>query len=101
MENVITLGDYYLEMYQRHSMSGQGFIAQDQARRLLDWLKAQPRDGNGEIHIDNVSKNAPTETGVRGSVDRVRAIMQRLVESDAAHVAMVNSRNLPAAWKLV
>jgi hypothetical protein len=97
MENAITLGDYYLEQYMRHTHSGQRFVVQDQTKRLLDWLKSQ---GRGEIHIDQISKNAPTETGVRGSVDRVRAIMQRLVDSDAVNIAMINNRNQPSAWKL-
>jgi hypothetical protein len=98
MENAIALGDYYLEQYLRHTHTGHQFAIQDQTKRLLDWLKSQ---GRGDVDIDTISKNAPTETGVRGSVNRVRTAMQRLVDSDAARIATVNNRHLPSAWKLL
>ncbi len=98
MSNAITLGDYYLEQYLRHTHSGQRFVILDQTKRLLDWLKSQ---GRGEIDIDTISKNAPTATGARKGVDHVRAAMRRLVDSGAVRSTTFNSKHLPSAWKLL
>jgi hypothetical protein len=98
MSNAITLGDYYLEQYLRHTHSGQRFVILDQTKRLLDWLKSQ---GRGEIDIDTISKNAPTATGARKGVDHVRAAMRRLVDSGAVRSTTFNSKRLPSAWKLL
>ena len=101
MAQSIKLGGYYLEQFLRHTRSQQQYAIQNKAHRLLNWLKSQPRDGNGGISATHISRNAPGETGVRGSVDKVRAMMQRLIETGAAHVAGFNRRDLPATWRLL
>jgi hypothetical protein len=98
MERAIVLGDYYLEQYLRHGQSGKRFVIEDQAIRLLDWLRSL---GKEEFDVDFINRNAPTETGVRGSVGRVRVAMQRLAKANSLRCTQFNNRGLPSAWILL
>ena len=98
MERAIVLGDYYLEQYLRHGQSGKHFVIKDQTMRLLDWLQSL---GKEEFDVDFINRNAPTETGVRNSVNSVRAAMQRLANASSLRCTQFNSRDLPSSWKLL
>ena len=52
------------------------------------------------MDVRTISRHAPTETGVRGSVNKVRAAMQRLTNLNAVTESLVNENNLPKEWKV-
>jgi phage/plasmid primase-like uncharacterized protein len=98
MDNAIQLGAYYVEQYLMHTHSGRKIVIQDQVQRLWQWLKDQGRD---VIDVNFISTRAPRDTGVRNSVDRVRAAMAHLSEYGTVRTESTDSRNQPATWKLL
>jgi hypothetical protein len=97
MQNAIQLGDYYLEQYRLNTRSGKNHIAEDKAQKLLTWLKSR---NTPTIDVDTISTNAPNTTGAHGSVDRTRAMMQRLADTDSVLCTKLNNQNRPSEWKI-
>ncbi len=98
MSNAITLGDYYLDQYLLNTRSSKEHKAEDEANKLLGWLKSR---GKQAIDVDIISRYAPTKTGARGSVDRARAMMLRLAYSHFVRCTKFNTKDLPAEWEIL
>jgi len=102
MKNAICLGDYYLDQYSLNTRTGSKYKQDAQLQRLIDWLRnfAQ-KEGVNTLDANTINTKAPTDTGVRSSVDNVRLLMEKLSNLGFVVCVESNTRKSPTRWKIL
>lgn len=101
MDNAVTLGSYYLDQYSLNTRSGKKYQQDTRLRALMRWLQDySAKNKTNSLDVNTISKNAPTGTGVRKSVDRVRESMLQLNQVNAVSVEELDKHGRPKKWRV-